>query len=310
MAQIILQQILTMALYMLCGYLLYKTGKITDEGSRSIANLLPWVVIPSTLINSFLVEYSAEKMKNLLIAFALAGATLLISVIISRLIFRNSGVECFGVSFSNAGFIGIPLVQSAVGDEGVFYLSGILIIMNLLQWTYGIPLLRKDSKERAKSDSGQSLKSVLLSPIVLCAAAGVIIFITGMGPSLPKVLTTFIGGLTQLNAPLGMVVLGIYLGRIKLMDIFTTKRLYLVSAVRLLLIPIVTVLAFAFLPVPYPIKMTMVIAGAAPVGVNVAVYAQLYDADYEYACLTVTQSTILSIAVMPGIIWMAEQLMR
>ena len=99
MAQIILQQILTMALYMLCGYLLYKTGKITDEGSRSIANLLPWVVIPSTLINSFLVEYSAEKMKNLLIAFALAGATLLISVIISRLIFRNSDCRMFWRQF-------------------------------------------------------------------------------------------------------------------------------------------------------------------------------------------------------------------
>ena len=52
MALIILQQIVIMSLYMLCGYWLYKTGKITDEGSKSIANLLPWAVIPSTLINS------------------------------------------------------------------------------------------------------------------------------------------------------------------------------------------------------------------------------------------------------------------
>ena len=94
MALIILQQILTMALYMICGYLLYKSGKITDEGSKSIANLLPWVIIPSTLINSFLTEYSAEKMRELLISFGMAALTLLIAMIIGILFFRNSGIEC------------------------------------------------------------------------------------------------------------------------------------------------------------------------------------------------------------------------
>ena len=129
MALIILQQILTMALYMICGYLLYKSGKITDEGSKSIANLLPWVIIPSTLINSFLTDYSAEKMRELLISFGMAALTLLIAMIIGILFFRNSGIECFAASFSNAGFIGIPLVQATVGSEGVFYLSGMLFLL-------------------------------------------------------------------------------------------------------------------------------------------------------------------------------------
>ena len=93
MALIILQQILTMALYMICGYMLYKTGKISDEGSKSIANLLPWVIIPSTLINSFLTEYSAEKMRELLISFGMAALTLLIAMVIGFLLFRNSGIE-------------------------------------------------------------------------------------------------------------------------------------------------------------------------------------------------------------------------
>ncbi len=89
---------------------------------------------------------------------------------------------------------------------------------------------------------------------------------------------------------------------------FTTKRLYLVSTVRLLVIPLVTVLVFMLFPVSTPIRMTMLIAGAAPVGANVAVYSQLYDTDYGYACQTVTQSTLFSIVTMPVIIWIAERL--
>ncbi len=306
MALIILQQILTMSLYMICGYLLYRSGKITEEGSRSVANLLPWVAIPSTLVSSFLVEYSAEKMRGLLISFAMAALTLLIAMVLSATVFRRSGIECFASSFSNAGFIGIPLVQATIGDEGVFYLAGLVILLNLLQWTYGIGLLNKDRKAQGAVVRKMSLRSVLLSPIVVCSVLGVVIFRCGLGTSLPPVLSAFIRGLAMTNAPLAMIVLGIYLARTKITSLFTNGRLYLVSAMRLIAIPLVTILVFRFLPVPYPVRMTMIIAGAAPAGANVAVYAQLYDADYSYACQTVTQSTLLSIAVMPVIIRIAE----
>ena len=308
MALIILQQIVIMSLYMLCGYWLYKTGKITDEGSKSIANLLPWAVIPSTLINSFLIEYSDEKMKLLMISFGMAALTLLVAAVIGFVFFRNSGIECFAATFSNAGFIGIPLVQASIGSEGVFYLSGILILFNLLQWTYGIWLLLRRREGDPNNVHSPSLKSIILSPIVLSALAGILLFVTNTGAKLPPVLTSFIGGLVQLNAPLAMIVLGIYLARTKISALFTTKRLYLVSAVRLLVIPLVTVFIFMLFPVSTPIRMTMLIAGAAPVGANVAVYSQLYDADYGYACQTVTQSTLFSIVTMPVIIWVAERL--
>ena len=308
MALIILQQIVIMSLYMLCGYWLYKTGKITDEGSKSIANLLPWAVIPSTLINSFLIEYSDEKMKLLMISFGMAALTLLVAAVIGFVFFRNSGIECFAATFSNAGFIGIPLVQASIGSEGVFYLSGILILFNLLQWTYGIWLLLRRREGESNNAHSPSLKSIILSPIVLSALAGILLFVTNTGAKLPPVLTSFIGGLVQLNAPLAMIVLGIYLARTKISALFTTNRLYLVSAVRLLVIPLVTVFIFMLFPVSTPIRMTMLIAGAAPVGANVAVYSQLYDADYGYACQTVTQSTLFSIVTMPVIIWVAERL--
>jgi len=66
-------------------------------------------------------------MKLLMISFGMAALTLLVAAVIGFVFFRNSGIECFAATFSNAGFIGIPLVQASIGSEGVFYLSGILL---------------------------------------------------------------------------------------------------------------------------------------------------------------------------------------
>ena len=87
MAIIILKQILIMALYMLLGCLLYKKGKITEEGSKSFANLLAYLVIPMMLLNSFLVDYSPEKARQLLISIALGLLSLGVSILIARILF-------------------------------------------------------------------------------------------------------------------------------------------------------------------------------------------------------------------------------
>ena len=297
MALIILKQILVMSIYMLIGYLLYKSGKITDEGSRSFAGIMAYIIIPSTVLTGLLVEYTPERMKEFGLSFLMGLLTILIAIIISALIFRDSGMDCFAATFSNCGFIGIPL--------RVFYLVGLLISFNVLQWVYGMDLLRPGSGS-GKKRTGMSPARFFRTPVVIAAIAGFAIFALRLGDRLPSVINDCVNGIAAMNAPFAMVVLGVYLAQSRISDLFTTKRLYLVSAVRLIVIPLVTVFALAFLPVSYNMKMTMIIAGAAPVGVNIAVYSQICDADYVYACKTVTQSTLFSVIIMPLIILIAE----
>ena len=299
MALIILQQILVMSLYMLIGFLLYKTGIITQEGSRSFAGLLAYVVIPSTILNSFMTDFSSERLRLFGISFVLGLFSIMIAVVISALFFRNAYVDRFAATFSNAGFIGIPLVKAAIGDEGLFYLVGVLIWYNLVQWTYGMGLLRKAGKSPAQAGDGLSLRKLLTNPIVIAAICGFLLFVSGAGTSLPPVLSNCISGVASLNAPMAMIVLGVYLAQSSLIDQFTSKRLYAVTLVRLVVIPAATILVLSFMPVSYNMKMTIAIATSASVGANVAVYSQICGADYVYACRTVTHSTIFSIVLMP-----------
>jgi len=295
LSSIILQQTLTMAIYMAIGFLLYKFGKISKEGSKNIATLLLWIVLPAVILNSFCVEFSAQKLGQLLVSFLLAAAALAIAIGISRLIYPDKPIDHFAAAFSNAGFMGIPLVKASFGDNAVFFLVGFVALLNLLQWTYGVSLLKKEKTRIA-------MREVVLNPIFVAIIAGIVLFVTGFGASLPGIVKNAVSGIAGLNGPLAMIVLGVYLAQSDLKTTFTQFRLYGLCVVRLVLIPVVTLLLLWLIPADSTMKLVILTAAAAPVGSNVAVYAQLHDVDYPYACQTVALSTVLSVITMPLII--------
>lgn len=292
---IILKQTLTMALYMLMGYLLFKGKKISVEGSKSLAAILLWLVIPCVIIGSFCVEPSGEKLRQMAVSTALGALALAAAMVIAGILYRRSPVDNFSAAFSNAGFMGIPLVRACFGGEAVFFLVGFVALLNLLQWTYGASLL---SHGKAK----MGVKQVLLNPISIGLIAGVLLFVTGLGAKLPSVIQNTVNGVSSLNGPLAMLVLGVYLGQTDPKAMLVNRKLYALSAVRLLLIPAATLAVLWLLPVDTTVALAVLTAACAPVGANVAVYAQVYGEDYPYACQSVALSSLLSVASMPLIL--------
>lgn len=298
-ALIVFRQTAVMFLYMFGGYLLFKTDKMTIKGSRDIASLLVWLVIPTVIVNSFCVERTAAKTIELLQSALISALGLIVAMIIAKLIYRNRPVDNFGAAFSNAGFIGIPLVQAALGDQAVFWIVPIVAMLNMLQWSYGVSLL-------TGKKSAVGIKHLVYNPILVSIMIGLLIYFTGLGQHLPKIVSTALGGISALNAPLAMIVLGSYLAQSDIRNMLTSPNLYLLCAVRLLLIPTVTLIVFRFMPVRIDILLTAFIALSTPIGANVAVYAQLYDCDYPYACQTVTLTTLLSIVTLPLVLMAAD----
>ena len=58
---VVLGQILLMFLYLIIGYVLYRTGLITQEGSKALAHLLLYCVLPCVVLKSFCIEYSDKE---------------------------------------------------------------------------------------------------------------------------------------------------------------------------------------------------------------------------------------------------------
>ncbi|MBR2122617.1 MAG: AEC family transporter [Lachnospiraceae bacterium] len=297
-ALVIAKQLLIMFIYMMIGYLLYRSHKVSDEGSRSLANLLLYVVLPASLIRPFIAERTPDKAAGLIISFIAAAVILAVSMLIAAAFFRKNAIDNFGAAFSNAGFMGIPLITAALGSDAVFYAAGFIALLNILQWTYGQALI---SGDRSMIQPGAILKN----PVLIAVAAGLVIFFAGI--PLPAVVSSAIGALAGMNGPLAMVILGIYLAQTRIGEMFSEGHLYFVSAVRLLVIPLITILIVLLIPRQYSlIRSVLIIVNAAPIGSNVAVYAQKQGKDHTYAVKIVCLSTILSIVTMSLIMALAS----
>lgn len=288
---IVLRQSIIMFVYMAIGGLLFQKGLITKEGSKSLANLLLYAVLPCVVVKSFCVARTPERVSGLLVSFLAALGILLLAMAVSHLLFQKNPIDDFGAAFSNAGFMGFPLVAAVQGSEAIFYAAGFVALLNALQWTYGQSLISGDPGYR-------SPKAILKNPLVLSLLLGILIFCFEI--PVPAIASDLLAALAALNAPLAMVILGVYLAQTDAKTLFNDPHLYVVAAARLVLIPLLTILVLKLLPAEYAaIATTLVIVAAAPIGSNVAVYAQKLGKDYAYAVRGVCLSTLLSAITMP-----------
>ncbi|MBQ7981465.1 MAG: AEC family transporter [Oscillospiraceae bacterium] len=303
MSVIILNRLAVMLAYMLPGYVLYKKHIITDLGAKDIGKLLLYIILPSAIINSYNIEFSAERAIGLLASFLLAALTLFLSIIISRLIFGNKKpIEHFGAAFSNAGFMGIPLVSAVIGNEAVYYAAAFVAMLNILQWTYGVYIM-------TGSKAATSPKKLFCNPVLVSFFIGIVIFFLPM--QLPAFFSEILGTISAMNAPIAMLTIGIYLAQVSVKSLFTEALSYKASAVRLLVIPICTAVLLALLPLgDYNLKQTILILASAPIGSNVAVYAQIYNCDYKQAVKEVVLSTLLCIVSMPVVIGISDYILQ
>ena len=267
---------------------------ITVNGSKELSNLLLYIVLPAVIINSYNVKSTPERVEGIIISFIVSLIALILSICVCALVYgKRKKIEHFGVSFSNAGFMGIPIATAIIGNENVFYISAFVALLNILQWTYGVVVMT-ESKDCIKLDK------LIKNPILIAMVIGLSIFFLQI--PVPEVATKTISSLASLNAPTAMIILGVYLAQTDIKSVFVGKEMYITSFIRLVFIPVFTLLMLYFLPINQNIKLAVIIAASAPIGSNVAVFAQIYNLDYKHAVKTVCLTTILSVISMPFII--------
>ena len=194
------------------------------------------------------------------------------------------------ISFSRSVMI------ASLGQGAVFYAASFIAFLNIGQWTNGVSRLNGQPLTE-----GLKLKKLIQAPFVIAILAGLVLFATQI--PLPDVIVNCITTLAGLNTPLAMFTVGVFLAQTDFWKMFRKKELYLVSAVRLLLVPAVSLLLLSLLPADMAaMKMVLLIAVSCPVGSNVAVYAQLHGKNYPYAVETVIISTMLSILTIPLVV--------
>lgn len=292
MIYILLRQIVIMALMVAIGYILCARRILSEQGINDLGSMLISFIIPCVIVKSCITEFSTEKFRALGISALLALIGYIIAMGISWLIYRRKEpLENFAAAFCNAGFIGIPLVQAAVGEEGVFYIAASIAFLNFFQWTWGVYLLTGDKKSI-------SPEKILKNPVLIASVIGLLLFVSDF--PVPEIITTTLGYITDLNVPFAMFLLGAYMVKIPFSKIFSTAAAYRTALFRLLLIPIIFMIILRCIPsVNLNIKLAVFLAAATPTGANICVFAKKNNCDYEFSVICVCLSTILCVLTIP-----------
>lgn len=295
---ILLRQIAIMALLMAVGIYLSRKGFLSPQGTKDLGAILLRIIIPCVIVKSYITTYSRERLLELALSAGLALVAFILAMGIAYLVYgKRRRIENFASAFCNAGFIGIPLAQAVIGDEGVFYMAASVALLNLFQWTYGVYIMtdRRDSI---------SAKTIAKNPVVIAIVIGIALFLSRL--PVPGIVTSTLGYIAGMNTPVAMILMGTYMAKLpwrKLLD----KRAYGCVLFRLVVIPAVVLAVFWALPITNQnVALAAYLAAATPVGANICVFAQQYDCDYEFSVVTVCLSTVLSIVTVPLMVSLAQ----
>ncbi|MDY2731555.1 MAG: AEC family transporter, partial [Erysipelotrichaceae bacterium] len=253
---LIIEQIVIMMALMAVGYVIYKIRMIDDYTTKQLSSLILYVVVPCIMLVSFTQEYSYDKFIGFFIALIASFVIIFIGIFAGRIILgKDTGLEQYACGFSNAGIIGIPLVSSVLGTDYVFYVSAFFAAFFITTWTYGEYLI--------EGPGHVNLKKVITNPVVICTVVGIGLFVFNV--KLPDILKSACNSIGGLNTPLGMMMLGTYIAKEDLGKMFKNKMCYLVSLIRLIIVPLICLFILKFVYVPFEqIKMVLLICACSP----------------------------------------------
>lgn len=297
---LLLQQMIVLFILMGVGFLCYRLKMITDEVSKKLSAIVVNIANPALILTGCMGEEKIEGRELLLIA-ALVVVIYAVLVVLAMVLPAALGVEkkSRGIYqamtiFSNIGFMGFPVISALYGSSALLYASLFMIPYNVLIYTFGVAAMSTD--ENANWKDSFSLKRIMNVGVIACMITIIVYLLQIPIPAFIKSTTTYLSNLT---APLSMMVIGASLATINLKKLFADVRLLLFSALKLLVIPVLGVLLIRQFVNNEIICGVCMVMLATPVGSMTAMLAQQYEGDYEMASRGVALTTVLSVITMP-----------
>ncbi len=281
------------------GVLLRKIGLFEDATKRVLTDLVLFVTLPCSIVLSFQFSIDKQLIQSLVFTFLVSVGVHVFCFLLSRLFFRKvekaqQSVLRYGLLVSNAGFMGLPIVGELFGSAGLMYASIYLIPLRVLMWTVGLSIFSP-----AGASKKEAALKVILHPSMIAVYLGLMLMTFQL--SLPLFVEKTLSSIGGCTTALSMMLIGALLAETERKHLRIDRNLLLFSFLRLVVIPLVSLLAGRLLGVEPLIIGVSVILGAMPGGSSTVILAAKYGSDTVFTSKLVIVSTILSMLSIP--IW-------
>lgn len=307
-----IQQMALLLIFMIIGYIVAKAKIVPDNASGVLSKLENNIFTPASILGTFITNFTVSKLSGAW-QFLLVGAVIvLVSIPIALLLSKASSKDAYtrkiytyGLVFSNFGFMGNAVVSSIYGNE--IYMNYLVFVIpfwiGIYAWAVPTLLMPSTVEHNWKA----RLKN-LANPMLIATFAGMIIGISGI--KMPVFITGAITSLGNCMSPIAMLLTGMAIAKIDLKESFKNVPIYVISVVRLIVIPIVGMGILYFIPMAYEIKLCAVCALAMPLGLSPIVIPGAYGMDTKVASAMALISHILSVITIPIIFMLFDWLVK
>jgi len=291
----------------LCGYLARKKNLLNETSTAGLVNVVYYFLLPAFLFMKTLGSTLHHGVDwRLFGSFYGAGALIFgIAVLTGRLLYRHQGtallIRALAATFSNTGYMGVPLLILAFGDAAIapavtivvcdsfFVLTGGSILMEIargqgVHWTQAL---------------GTVLRGIPRNPLIMSVPVALAFLLLGI--ALPSPVKVFADLLSNAAIAAALIALGATLAvpaeGVRRGDVWE------VIALKLLVHPVaVYVLArYVFDLDPLYLKVAVIMA-SLPVAVNIYILASRYGAYERESSRIMFLSTAASVFVTSAVL--------
>lgn len=287
------------------GYALARSGRWPTAVNDALSRFVFTIAIPALLFRLMGGFASLPPVDPRVLVSYFGGCLVVFGLgrAVSRAAFRHDGaaqsVFALGGVFSNTVLLGIPLVQSTLGDPAMPAVSLIVVFNAVTLW-----MLVSVSVEWARHRTltagrfAATTKSVLVNPIVASILAGAAY--SAVGLPLPPIVERPLALLAQAAVPLSLVALGLGLGEHPIGPSWRTSAA--IAAIKLVAQPAVVYALARLAGLDATMTAVVVVMAALPVGANVYLMARHFQVLEGAVAASLVLSTALAALTTPVVL--------
>ena len=284
----IVTQMITLVILVIIGYYLSKKKMMDADFDRKLSGLVINVTCPSLILSSVMGDTLPDR--KLILPLLIVGFVTYVLLIGAAFLLprylpvksSDRGIYSFMLAFGNVGFIGYPIVASIFGSSAVFYASILNFPSTLLIFVFGT-LFISGGQGKMRFDW-----RTLYCPAMIASYLSILIVVTGWVP--PRVISTPFILLGNVTVPAALLIIGSSIARVPIRRMFGNTAIYLMSVLRLMLVPLLILYLSRLCQVDETIANINVVLAAMPV----ASYGTLFCIQYQRGEVIMAEGTFLT----------------
>lgn len=296
-----LNQLACLFLFIVIGYCLSRWKLIPDNAQAVMSKLENCVFIPALVLGTFIHYFTVDKLGSawrlLTGSLLLALVAIALALLCVRLCTKDRyerDIYTYGLSFSNFGFMGNAVVSALFPDIFLEYLIFTLPLWSLI-YLWGVPVLLMGDNSQKQALTQRMHNFV--NPMFVCTLLGMLIGLLGI--PVPQFIQSAVSSAGNCMSPVAMLLTGMTIAQFNLGEILRIRSVYLVSALRLLVFPLLFLGLMKLFPLPETFATCALCSLAMPLGLNTIIIPSAMGKDTKVASGMALVSHILSCVTIP-----------